>query len=169
MLITVLFMVSCDNDDDVKCLDPLTGALSPTETKFSGNWKLTGLMADDAIDLTNDKKDNPSKDIFAQYDDCEKDLVYDFMADRKFAFKQGSLAAKCEKKQTLSGTWKLTGKVLTFLEKCDAENINIELNENSDTFSYVSVVRIKDVKGVVKATKVKFTYKKAGTDVRPVS
>lgn len=169
MLMTVLFMVSCNNDDDVKCLSPLAGPLSAAEIKFSGNWKLTGLVADDAIDLTDDKKDNASKDVFAQYGDCQKDLVYDFTADRKYAFKQGTLAVKCEKKQTVTGTWKLTDKVLTFIEKCDAETINIELNEKNDSFSYGGVLRIKDVKGVVKSTKVKFTYTKVGATVPPVS
>ncbi|MGC1631646.1 MAG: DUF5004 domain-containing protein [Gelidibacter sp.] len=168
MGIAVLFMVSCNSDDSISCPADLTGALNATETEFSGTWIFSGMMADDAIDLTEDKTDNPSKDIFSQYTACDRDLAYDFMTDRKYSLKQGSLAVDCNNKESLAGTWSLTAdNALTFVANCASQTTKIVMGEEGDTFSYSSTLTFRDVSGLTKSTKVTFTYTKEGQEETP--
>lgn len=156
-----LFMVSCNSDDSITCPMELTGALNATETEFSGSYVFTGMMAEEAIDLTKDETDNPNKDIFAQYTECERDLAYTFMTDRKYSLKQGSLASDCTNKESLVGTWSLTAdKTLTFVANCASQTTQIAVGEAGDTFSYTSNVRFRDVSNIEKTTKVTYTYTK---------
>ena len=161
MVMTVLFMVSCNSDDSITCPADLTGALNANETEFSGTWIFSGMMADEAIDLTDDKTDNPSKDVFAQYGACDRDLVYNFNGDRKYSLKQGSLASDCNNKESFAGTWSLTAaKALTFVANCAMQTTQITMGEDDDTFSYTSNLSFRDATGLVKTTKVTFTYTK---------
>jgi hypothetical protein len=163
MMMTALVLVSCNNDDGIECPEALTGELSATETEFSGSWEFTGLVSVEAVDITDDNTANPSTNIYAQYTDCQQDLVYDFMNNRNYAFKQGYVADDCEGKQTLTGTWKLTGKVLTFVANCASQNIEIEMSDAGDSFTYESIVNIRDVNNSIKTSKVTFTFEKAVT------
>lgn len=168
MGVAVLFMVSCNSDDSISCPADLTGALNDTETEFSGTWLFTGMMAEEAIDITDDKTDNPNKDIFAQYSACDRDLVYNFNGDRKYSLKQGSLAADCNNKESLTGTWSLTAaKALTFVANCASQTTQITTSEEDNTFSYTSNLSFRDVSGLVKTTKVTFTYTKVLEGVTP--
>ena len=161
MVMTALFMVSCISDDDIKCPEPLTGALNASESEFSGSWKFSGMMADDAVDITNDNTDNPSKDIFAQYSACERDLVYDFMSNRNYSLKQGYLAPDCNNKQSLTGTWSLTSDdMLNFVANCSTQINKIVISEAGDTFSYATSLNFREASGAVKTTKVTYTYEK---------
>lgn len=161
MGMAVLFMVSCNSDDSISCPAEIIGDLNATETEFVGTWIFTGMVAEDAIDLTDDKTDNPNKDIFAQYSACDRDLVYNFIADRKYSLKQGSLAEDCKKKESLAGTWGLTAdKALTFVANCTSQRTQITMGKENGTFSYTSNLTFKDVKGNMKTTKVTFTYTK---------
>ena len=169
MLMTVLFMVSCNTDDTINCPAELTGDLNATETEFSGTWIFTDMIADDAIDLTDDKTDNPSKDVFAQYSACDRDLVYNFNGDRKYSLKQGSLASDCNNKESVAGTWSLTvdKKALTFVANCAMQTTQITIGEDENTFSYTSNLSFRDVTGLVKTTKVTFTYTKQEQNETP--
>lgn len=160
MVMTALVLVSCNNDDGIECPVALTGELTAPETEFSGAWEFAGLVAVEEVDITDDDTVNPSTDIYAQYTDCQQDLVYDFMEDRNYVFKQGYVADDCEGKQTLTGTWKLTDKVLTFVANCASQSIEIEMSEAGDSFTYESVVNIRDVNNLVKTSKVTFTFEK---------
>lgn len=160
MVMTALVLVSCNNDDGIECPVALTGELTAAETEFSGSWEFAGLVALEEVDITDDNTSNPSADIYAQYTECQQDLVYDFMDDRNYAFKQGYVADDCEGKQTLTGTWKLTDKVLTFVANCASQSIEIEMSETGDSFTYESIVNIRDVNNSVKTSKVTFTFEK---------
>lgn len=163
-----LFMVSCNDDDGFQCPDPLTGELNATEADFAGSWVFSGMVAEDEIDLTDDDKDNPSKDIFAQYTPCDRDLAYEFKNDRNYSLKQGYLALDCNNKQSLVGTWSLTAaNSLTFVASCALQTVNIEMSEEGDAFSYTSNLSFKDVDNAVKTTKVTFTYSKVSEEVNP--
>lgn len=161
MVMTALVLVSCNNDDGIECPEPLAGELSTTETEFSGSWEFTGLVAAEAVDITDDNTTNPSTDIYAQYTECQQDLVYDFMNNRNYAFKQGTFADECQGKQTLTGTWSLSGNVLTFVANCASQTIDIEMSDEGNTFTYESIVNIREVNGSVKTSKVTFTFEKA--------
>ncbi len=168
MGMAVLFMVSCNSDDSISCPAELTGPLNPTETEFTGTWIFSGMMAEEAVDLTDDKTENPNKDIFAQYSDCNRDLVYNFNGDRKYSLKQGSLALDCNNKESLTGTWSLTDtKALTFVANCGSQTTPITINEEGTTFSYASNLSFRDVTGIMKTTKVTFIYSKQGQAETP--
>lgn len=154
-----LFMFSCSNDDGIKCPEALTGELSASETEFSGTWAFTAMVAEEAIDITDDDTENPDKDIYSQFSECQRDLVYDFKNDRKYVYQQGSVAEDCQE-QSLNGTWSLEADVLTFVASCASQRIDIKMSEAGDAFSYDSVVSFNEADGGVKTTKVTFTYEK---------
>lgn len=161
LVMGALFMVSCNNDDGFTCPEPLVGELNATETEFSGTWEFVAMVADDAIDLTNDNTDNPSTDIFAQQKACDRDLVYDFMDNRDYSLKQGYVADDCNNKQSLTGTWSLTAeKTLSFVANCSSQTTQIVINDTGDTFSFVTTLNFQDVNGAVKTSKVTYSYKK---------
>ncbi|WP_299398393.1 DUF5004 domain-containing protein [uncultured Gelidibacter sp.] len=161
LVFTALFMVGCNNDDGIVCPEALTGELTAAETEFSGQWVFSGLVAEDALDITDDKTDNPDKDLYAQYSDCQRDLLYTFMANRGYEFKQGhTAAADCDGKQSVMGTWSLTDKVLTYVSGCSTQTVEIELNDEKDAFTYKALVNIREVNGLIRNTKVTFTFEK---------
>ncbi|MBJ7880037.1 DUF5004 domain-containing protein [Gelidibacter salicanalis] len=160
MVMTTLFLVSCNTDDGIECPVALTGELTATETAFSGSWEFSGLVAEDALDITADNTENPIKDLYAQYPECDRDLVYEFMDTRAYVYKQGYFAEDCQNKQSITGTWSLTGTVLTFVSSCASQKIDIELKEEGNSFSYDATVNVREVSGNVKTTKVTFTFEK---------
>lgn len=166
MVMVLLFTFSCNNDDGITCPEPLTGDLNATETEFAGKWAFTAMVAEQAIDITNDDTDNPNKDIYTQFTECQRDLVYDFKNDRNYVYNQGSVAEDCQNKQSMSGTWSLKDKVLTFVASCSSQRINIEMNEAGDAFSYDSTLNFQEANGGTKVSKVTFTYRKVmDTDI----
>ena len=167
MVMFALFMVSCNSDDSITCPDPLTGELSASESEFTGTWVFSAMMAEEAIDITNDNTANPSKDIYAQYSACDRDLVYNFINDRKYSLKQGFVATDCNNKQTLAGTWSLTGNALNFVANCSSQTVQIVKNETGDEFSFKSVVNFRDVSGGIRTSNVTFTYAKIVVDNTP--
>lgn len=167
-VIMALFIVSCNDDNSMDCPQTLLGPLSALETRFSGTWKLTGMLAEEAVDITDDGEDNPSKDIFSQYTECQRDLVYNFNSDRNYIFKQGYSDSGCNPRYELSGTWNLSEEnFLTFVANCTLETIQISLNDAGNTFWFESPMEYKDESGLIKSTKVIFTYKKGGIDITP--
>ncbi|MBO3099061.1 DUF5004 domain-containing protein [Gelidibacter pelagius] len=166
-VIGALSIFSCNSDDGFDCPEALTGELSATEAEFSGTWKLVAMEADEAIDLTDDNTDNPITDVFAQYEACDRDLVYDFMNDRNLEFRQGYTADDCTNKLTFAGTWNLIGNDLTLVANCASQRITIETNAEGDQYSYDVTLQFRDVNGAQKTSKVKFTFEKT-VDVQPV-
>lgn len=163
MVVFTLFMVSCNSDDRIECPDELVGELSDAEKQFSGTWIFTGMDSEVAIDLTNDETNNPEKDIFAQYTQCDRDLVYDFNDNRSYSLKQGHAAAiDCDNKQSLTGTWSLTsGNVLTFVANCATQSIGVTFDDTGNSFSFSNVLNFVDVNNTQITSKVTFTYTKA--------
>ncbi len=158
-----LLAMSCsDDDNDYKCPEDFTGELSDTETAFVGTWSLTSVVAEDAIDLTDDNEDNPSTDIFSQYSDCEKDIAYSFETSRAYTFSYGqSLEEACENSNTFTGTWQLTEGSLSLVSNCLLQTTPIEINAEDTQFSTEAQVQYKDVEGNVISTTIVSTYEKS--------
>lgn len=167
MVMGALFMTSCNTDDGISCPDPLVGELTAKETEFAGKWIFTAMEADKAIDITDDKTDNPNTDLFAQHTACDRDLVYDFLSNRDYSYKQGSVAADCTNKQSLTGTWSLADSKLSFVANCSSQTMPIVISETGDSFSYDATLNITDANGDAKTAKVTFTYTKEPTTVTP--
>ncbi|WP_176328435.1 MULTISPECIES: DUF5004 domain-containing protein [Arenibacter] len=158
---------SCDisNDSDFQCPEDFTGALLENENGLVGKWELTGIMADKEVDLTSDGEDNPTKDIYAQYSECEKDTDFVFSSNRGYTNSQGQNADNCTNKVTFSGTWRLTNQALSLVRDCSMENLPLEFNEEKSTFSYKGDYTVTDVHGMKIRTEVTFTYSKAPNDL----
>ncbi|XCF05230.1 DUF5004 domain-containing protein [Tamlana crocina] len=158
----VLF-VSCDNSsDDIQCPEAISGELSATETTFTGTWTLQSIVAEDEIDLTDDDTDNPSTDIYGQFTDCEKDLVYEFGNDRSYTYSLGKTATGCNNENEVSGTWELseTG-TLRFVGNCTSQALAIDVNDENTAFTFEGTYNFTDVNGTTISTKTSFTYAKS--------
>ncbi len=160
IMITSLLFMGCSNDSGPDCPEALTGTLDATETAFVGDWSFIGMVSEDEIDLTDDNEDNPSTNIYDQFEDCQKDLVYSFSNDRSYTLKQGFVATNCTNKAQLNGTWKLAGGVLNFVANCSTSYLNIEFNNDKTEFTFEETYRFVDVNGQIITSKVTFTYGK---------
>ncbi|WP_405291946.1 DUF5004 domain-containing protein [Algibacter sp. Ld11] len=161
MVFSLLF-VSCNDDDSdgVNCADSLTGELTAFEMNFTGSWVLTGIVAEDEIDLTDDGEDNPNTDLFSQYGDCEKDIVYSFEEDRAYSFLAGA-ADDCDSSQETLGTWKLSDTdVLTVVSNCFSQVSQIEVSDDFTEFNSEGNINYVDVNGETITSKTTFTYTK---------
>ncbi|WP_194767817.1 DUF5004 domain-containing protein [Tamlana sp. I1] len=163
LLVLSVFLVNCNSNDDndIVCEEELTGELTEHETEFAGTWTLAGIVTEDEIDLTDDDTDNPSTDIYSQYDECQQDAVYTFKADRDYTFTQGKNAEDCEEEHEANGTWKLTEEnILINVANCFATETNLEFNEDNTEFSVVGTVTFTDVNDEKITTETTTTYKK---------
>lgn len=154
---------SCDNDDsdDLVCQEELTGELTEHETAFAGTWVLKSIVADEEIDLTDDETDNPSTDIFAQYDACLQDVVYDFEADRDYSFELGKNVEDCKDQEEIEGFWKLSNEnLLTVLANCVETRISIDINEERTEFSVERTLVFTDVNDEDMTLTITSTYEK---------
>ncbi|MDO6758856.1 DUF5004 domain-containing protein [Tamlana sp. 2_MG-2023] len=152
-ILTLTFLsvltVSCsdDNDDDI-CNDPIVGELTEYEADFSGYWTLKSIVVDEEIDLTDDDIDNPSSDVYSQYDECLQDTAYEFSSDRAYSFEQGKNADDCEVQNETNGTWKLgQDNILTIVSNCLTGNTVLDLNDDLTEFSFKSSLPYEDVNG----------------------
>ena len=152
------FFMGCNSDNSIDCPTDYTGVLAENEKKLTGEWVLSAITADKEIDLTDDDEDNPEKDIYAQYSECERDGAYNFSADRKYAFDQGQNATDCMNKASSEGTWKLTAKTLSLVGICNIQNIDIDFDEEDSAFSFSDDFNVRDVDGTTVLTKITFTY-----------
>lgn len=153
---------SCNvsDDDNFVCPEDYTGALEENEQVLLGKWKLTAIVAAQEVDITNDNESNPKKDIFVQYSECDQDADFTYESDRGYINTQGQNISGCTNKLKFSGTWKLTGKNLSFVGSCTMQNLEIELNGDKSAYSYTSNYNIRDVNGATITTDVTFTYTK---------
>ncbi|MEL0650710.1 DUF5004 domain-containing protein [Algibacter sp. TI.3.09] len=162
LMVFSLLFVSCNDDDSdgVTCTDSLTGELTDVEMNFSGTWVLTAVVAEDEIDLTDDGEDNASTDLFLQYDDCEKDIVYGFEDDRAYSFVSGG-TSDCDNEQTTIGTWKLNETYgLTVVSSCFSQTSQLEVNDDFTEFTSEGNINYIDVNGETIVSKTTFTYTK---------
>ncbi|MBK8565841.1 MAG: lipocalin family protein [Saprospiraceae bacterium] len=114
-LLAILSMTSCEKDKDKESTsDALTG----------GNWKLTALTSDPAIDWFG----TPVTNVYAQLPACIKDDITIFKTNGTVNFDEG--VSKCETNdpQTTSGTWALSAdeKVLSVTTDGETESWSIE-------------------------------------------
>jgi|TARA_R110000868_G_scaffold401498_1_gene677011 hypothetical protein len=155
-------LVGCSTDNTVECPADYEGALVAEENGLLGTWELTAIVAVKEVDITKDDVQNPKKDIYVQYTDCEKDAEYTFGPGRAYEFAQGQNASSCSNKVKIEGTWKLSSDILGLIGNCSAQNLKIVLNEGKSAFTTTSNYNITDVNGQTVQTDVTFTYTKMG-------
>ena len=159
---SILFISCNDDDNDLKCAEDVTGELTSNEINFTGKWTLKSVVSEDEIDLTDDEIDNPSTDLFAQYTDCSKDIVYEFGDNRDYAFTGGMTAIDCDNEQEITGTWGLNeSSGLIIVSNCSTQLTQIEVNDESTAFSTEGNLKYVDVNGNVINTTTTFTYEKS--------
>ncbi len=152
-------VVSCNTDDDSSnCPEDFTGTLTANEEKLVGEWVLTAILADEAVDITDDGQENPSSDLFAQYGECQKDGVYTFNSDRSYIFEQGQNATNCLNKGTFDGTWQLSSNTLSLVFSCNTQNLSLTFNGSNTAFSFSDDFNITDVNGNTMQVGITFTY-----------
>ncbi|MFS4467546.1 DUF5004 domain-containing protein [Maribacter sp. 2210JD10-5] len=155
-----LLLTGCLSDDnEIVCIEDFEGELKENETELVGQWMLSGIVSEKEVDLTDDDADNPIKDIFVQYTDCQNDRIYTFANNRRYTFiRGGNDTLACKNKSESDGTWRLSGKTLSFVTECNIRNMNIVLNREESFFSVSDDFEIKDVQGKVIRSEVTFTY-----------
>ncbi len=162
---------SCNNsdDNDFVCAEEYTGALEENEKVMLGKWKLTAIVAAKEVDITKDNEDNPKKDIYVQYSECDQDTDFTYEADRGYTNTQGQNIVSCTNKLKFTGSWKLTGENLSFVGSCTTQNLKLTFNADKSAYSFTSSYNINDVQGAVITTDVTFTYTKVvpDTDLEP--
>ena len=161
--VVVLFMmgglvVSCSSDDDSDCTEDFSGALQANEEKLVGEWVLTAIVANEAVDITDDDTENPSTNLFAQYNQCQKDGVYTFNADRSYTFEQGQNGTDCQNRATFDGTWQLSSNTLSFVSSCTLQNLTVTFNGSETDFMFSNVFNVTDVNGNTIEVNITFTY-----------
>lgn len=125
-LLATLNFISCKEDDE----DPDT-----TELLTDGNWKLTAMTSDPAIDWFG----TPVTNVYAQLPACIKDDFTIFKDNGTVNFDEG--ASKCDPSdpQTTSGTWTLNTDetILSVTTDGETESWNIEeLKEKTFSAKY---------------------------------
>ncbi|HDZ15330.1 hypothetical protein LCGC14_1215700 [marine sediment metagenome] len=154
-------VLGCNSDNSIDCPEDFTGALAANEQKLTGEWKLTAITSDKAVDLTDDNETNPSQNIYIQYTDCQKDGVYQFDADRNYTFNQGTNVSNCANKSSSDGTWQLNAEVLSLVGACNQQFVGIDFNGDASAFSFSEDFNVTDVRGSSIPAKITFTYTKA--------
>ena len=150
--------IGCNSDNTINCPENFTGALAQDEEKLTGDWTLSAITSDQEIDLTDDQEDNPDKDIYAQYSECQKDGAYSFESDRKYTFRQGEKITDCQNKSSSEGSWKLTSGTLSLTGACNVQSFMINFNEDNSEFSFSDDFNVLDIDGTNVQTKITFTY-----------
>src|SRR5690606_9421507 len=149
---------SCmSNDDDFVCAEEYTGALGEDEQLMLGKWKLTAIVAEQEVDITNDNESNPKKDIYVQYSECDQDAEFIYEANRGYTNTQGHNNTDCTNKLKFTGSWKLTGKNLSYVSSCTIKKLEIEFNGDKSVYSFTSNYIIKYVQVTTIITNVTFT------------
>jgi len=158
-IMNVLF-VGCSLGDESNCPNDLTGALSAIESDFAGTWALTGMVAEDEVDITDDDVDNPSTEIYSQLPGCQQDVVYNFNSDRSFIIEQAYNVPNCPNKATVEGTWSLSGNQLNLVAQCQTQVYAIVINTEGTLFTIDDNYNFNDQSGVIISSGVTLTYEK---------
>lgn len=157
-----IIFTSCSSDDDnnSECTADYIGELSASEEKLVGTWILTGLEAEDEIDLTDDDTDNPSADIFSQFTECQKDKIFTFNAEREMEALDGTTATNCSDEETSIHQWKMENNRIYFIHQCLEFYMDATFNGDNSSFTFESNIIIKDVEGENVTTTVTYEYTK---------
>lgn len=156
-----IIFTSCNSDDDNNCLPNYTGELLAPEETLVGTWVLTSVVANDEVDLTDDDTENPSTNLFAQFSDCEKDLIYTFNDARVMEFLVGTTATDCDNETESTSSWKLDGNRLYFINTCLEFYVDLAFAGDDSAFSIESEVVITDVEDENITTTVTYVYTKS--------
>ena len=155
-----LVFSGCTDDDD-NCTPDYTGPLTASETLLVGQWTLSAINSDKAVDLTDDEVANPSTNIYAQYTDCQKDARYDFSENRNYDFAQGAVVPNCDNKLITNGTWQYQNNQIDFISSCIVLSLPITITNANTSFQSVSEnLLVKDVTGSVTTVTWTFVYTK---------
>lgn len=158
--LALTFFTACNTDNEIECPEDFVGALATSEEVLVGEWSLTAIRSEEEIDLTDDDEENPSTDIFVQYEPCQKDASYTFTSNRAYIFEQGQRSEDCERKVDIGGTWQLANNILSLAGSCNVQNISIALNEDNTEFEFTQTFEVTDVKGATVQTDVTLVYSK---------
>jgi hypothetical protein len=158
MIAMTLCFTGCITDYDIVCVEDYTGDLAETEEKMLEEWKLSAIVSNKEIDLTDDREENPTKDIYAQYSDCQRDAVYSFNSNRTFKFEQGMNAVDCDRESVSDGTWQLQGEILRLVSSCNLRSIELDFNQPASAFSFSNDFNIRDAEGLTIEAELTFTY-----------
>lgn len=159
LLLFAIFINACNSDNETVCGDHV-GELTADETPLVGTWRMTAIVSDKEVDITDDSEDNAGTDIYAQYTDCQKDAEYTFTTARGYTFKQGFTAIGCTDKSDNSGTWKIANNQILFASNCAQFSLPITLDANKTVFTFESNVTILDVNNISVPVKLTVTYTK---------
>lgn len=151
-------LVSCSTEDTTDCPPDFAGALGANEEKLVGKWVLSAIVADEAVDITDDDAENPSTDLFAQYTACERDASYTFNSNRSYTYAQGQNGADCTNKAALAGTWQLSSNTLSFVFACNIQNLGITFSGSEMDFSFSDNFTVTEFDGTTVNTDITFTY-----------
>lgn len=158
VLVTGIFITSCNSDDGGDCLEDFTGALTENEQKLTGTWTLSSIVSIEEVDITDDGEDNPSNNIYAQYSDCQKSTFYTFNSDRTYQIGQSQSFEGCENVLTTEGTWQLSSQTLGMIRNCLLQNIVINFSADETNFYFSDNYTVTEVDGNTVQTDITFTY-----------
>lgn len=144
LLLFAICIAGCNSDNEVPCVDHV-GELTAEETPLVGTWRMTAIVSNIEVDITDDSEENASTDIYAQYTDCQKDAEYAFTTARGYTFKQGFTAIGCTDKSDNAGTWKFANDQILFASNCAQFSVAITMDANQTVFTFESNVTILDV------------------------
>jgi Lipocalin-like domain len=95
--ISALWLVACNSSTSTE----ETGGGKRSEIIVGKNWKQISITMDPGINING----VVVTDLFAQFENCEKDGSTKFLANGNYAEDEGSLKCDPSDPQTLSGTW----------------------------------------------------------------
>ncbi|MEZ4963239.1 MAG: DUF5004 domain-containing protein [Saprospiraceae bacterium] len=140
-----LFATSCKDDDEA----------TPNKTKYltGGNWQLTAMTSDPAIDWFG----TPVTNVYAQLPACLKDDLTIFKSNGTVNFDEG--ASKCEPNdpQTKTGTWTFNTDQTVLSVTQDGETESWDISELKDN-TFKAVYKVVE-EGITYTFSVTFTKK----------
>lgn len=99
---------------------------SKTDLLCAHYWKLASATVNPPLDIDG----VPVTDIFATFDDCQKDDLTKYNTDKTVIYDEGATKCDPSASQTTSGTWSFNSDETILTENGDSGNI-AELNESS--------------------------------------
>jgi len=104
------------------------------DSEVVGNWKITEVLSDRLYDW--DGNGTKEKDVYATYDECEKNMLYQFIHD-----KTGVYQINCN--TTKNGTWQILNTLyLVWIPEGSAVNNEKISNMTSNYFYTTRTVHI---------------------------
>ena len=131
MLVTVAMIFSACKRVTVEANDNPQGY---ADSQVVGTWKITEILSDRLYDW--DGNGTQEKDVYATYDECEKNMLYQFIQD-----KTGVYQINCN--TTKNGTWQILNTLyLVWIPEGSAVNNEKISNMTSNYFYTTRTVHI---------------------------